>query len=140
MSVYVYSTCTCSGTYVIYETGESARKDLSVAKKWSNGKPIRITINGGNGVADKHMYTPRGAVTILNDEEWAILKDNNAFKRHVAAGHITYDKKNIEIEKKVKDMANKDGSSPLTPADFVEGQNSSKDAKIYSSKGAPTIV
>ena len=86
------------------------------------------------------MFTPRGVVTILSDEEFDVLKDNNAFKRHVEAGHITFDKKSVAVEKKVKDMAEKDGSAPLTPADFVEGQNSSKDAKIYQSKGAPKIV
>ena len=34
-------------------------------------------------------------------------------------------------------MAQKDGSAPLTPADFATGENSSSDTKVYKKKGAP---
>ncbi len=132
MTYYVYSTATCSGTYVMYE--DTPPTANAVAKKWPNGKPMKITIKGGHGIADKHFFTPKGVVTILTDEEMDVLLQNKSFLRHMDAGHISYEKKNVAPEKKAASMAEKDGSAPLTPKDFEESENSTAGNKIYKEK------
>jgi hypothetical protein len=132
MTFYVYSTATNSGTYVEYE--QNSGHDISLPKKWPNGKPMQVTIKGGHGVANKHFFTPKGVVTSVTDDEMEMLLNNPAFKRHMDRGFITYDKKNIAPEKKAANMADKDGSAPLTPSDYVESENSEPGNRIYKLK------
>ena len=133
---FVYSTCANSGTYCEYEpsTADNKNRGHHVARK-------KVTIRGGHGVAQQQkgagfggIYTPMGVATEVSDEDLEFLLQNKSFQRHVASGHITYDKKKIEPEKKVQNMAEKDGSAPLTPKDFTEGEYSSDQAKIYKKK------
>ena len=131
---YVYSTATCSGTYAVYEQNSS--KDLGIIKKRPDGTKIAIVINGGHGVANKHFVTPRGVVTKVSDEDMEILLADQGFQRHMKAGFLSYEKKEVAPEKKAESMAQKDGSAPLTPADFEEGEASSKETKVYKKKGA----
>ena len=135
MAFYVYSTATNSGTYVEYE--KNMASDIAIPKKWPDGKPMRVTIKGGHGVANKHMFTPRGVVTKVDDREMEWLLTNPAFKRHMDKGFITYDKKNIAPEKKARDMEQKDGSAPLTPGDYEETENSHPGHRIYKAKNDP---
>lgn len=137
MTYYIYSTGTCGGDYVVYEDNNS--KDLGVIKKDANGKQLRVSINGGHGLANKHMVTPKGVVTIVSDAEFELLKNNRSFQRHVAAGFISYDKKQVDPSKKAENMALKDSSAPLTPKDFDEGENSTPETKVYKTKGAPIL-
>ena len=131
---YVYSTATCPIVYAVYE--QNTNKDLGVIKKRPDGTKIAITINGGHGVANKHFVTPRGAVTSVSDEDMEILLQDKLFKKHMDAGFMSYEKKEVSPEKKADTMAEKDGSAPLTPADFEEGEASSKETKVYKKKGA----
>jgi hypothetical protein len=108
--------------------------DINVIKKWPDGTLMKVTIQGGHGVSDKHMFTPKGVVTKVSDRDLELLLENKSFQRHMDRGFITYDKKNVSAEKKAKDMAEKDGSSPLTPKDFVESENSTFDNKVYKKK------
>ena len=73
-------------------------------------------------------------MTTVSDEDFEFLLKNSGFKSHVDNGFITYDKKKVENEKKLKDMEKKDGSSPRTPDDFVKSENSTKDTPIYRAK------
>ena len=100
---YVCSTTTCSGIYVEYNPSEKSLNSHSTVKK-------KVLINGGHGVATvKNLHTPKGVVTVVSDEDIEFLLKNSSFQRHVAAGHITYDKKKIDPEKKIVNMAQKDG-------------------------------
>jgi len=132
MTYYVYSTATCSGTYICYE--DNPKADIAVPKRWPNGEPMKVTIQGGHGVANKHFVTPKGVVTAVTDQEFEMLQQNPDFKRHVDAGFLSYDKKKVDPEKKAANMAPKDGSAPLTPKDFEESANSSSENKIYKKK------
>ena len=129
MTNYIYSTATCSAFYCTYH--KTNEKDLGrIAKK--------VEIKGGHGVAtQKTCITPRGVVTAVNDEDMEFLLQNLSFQKHVKAGFLSYDKKEVAPEKKVKDMAQKDGSAPITPQDFVESDSSTSDIKVYKKKGAP---
>ena len=126
---YVYSTATCSSLYCFHK--KTSDKDLAVIEH-------QIEIKGGHGVATpKHCITPRGVVTPVSDSDLELLMQNDSFIKHMKAGFLTVDKKEVAPEKKIKDMAQKDGSAPLTPSDFVSGENSSSDTKVYKRKGAP---
>jgi hypothetical protein len=133
---YVYSTATNSGTYVEYE--KNASNELSIPKKWPNGKPMKVTIKGGHGLAQvgaaPYIHTPKGVVTQVTDEEMEWLKTNPAFIRHMDRGFITYDKKKVDPEKKAANMEQRDGSAPLTPQDYVKSEYSSKENVIYKAK------
>lgn len=129
MTNYVYSTATCSTFYCAYQ--KTNEKDLGRISK-------KVEIKGGHGVAtQKTCITPRGVVTVVSDEDLDFLMQNKSFQRHIKAGFITVDKKEVAPEKKAKDMEDKDGSAPITPKDFVESDSSTSDTKIYKKKGAP---
>ena|SRR5271163_2039709 len=132
MVFYVYSTATNAGSYCEYETNKDS--NVAVLKKFANGKPMKVTINGGHGLANKHLFTPKGVMTKVEDYEMDFLLNNPAFKRHMERGFITYDKKNIDPAKKSANMAQKDGSAPLTPSDYVESEHSEPGYKIYKPK------
>lgn len=131
MTYYIYSTATCGAFYTLYENNSS--KDIAVPKK-ANGRVLQVEIKGGHGVATKNLITPRGVVTQVSDEEFELLKQNASFQKHVQAGFLSFDKKEVAAEKKVADMADKDGSAPVTPQDFEDGENSSDGAKTYKKK------
>lgn len=134
MSYYVYSTATCSGSYCVYE--ENSPNDIAVLKHWPDGEPMKVTIQGGHGVSDKHFFTPKGVCTKVSDREMDLLLNNKPFLRHVEKGFMSYDKKKIAPEKKARDMADKDKSAPLTPSDFAKGQNSDGNTTTYARKEA----
>ncbi len=126
---YVYSTATCGTFYCFYKN--NSEKDLGIVAH-------KVEIKGGHGVSTpKTCITPRGVVTIVSDEDMEFLLKNDSFLKHVKKGFISYDKKEVNPEKKAKDMAEKDGSAPLTPSDFATGENSSTETKVYKKKGAP---
>ena len=130
---YVFSTGTCSGTYVEYQKVPDISENKS--SPGYNRAIRKVTINGGHGVATKHLFTPKGVVTQVSDDDMQFLLGNSSFRRHVDAGFITYDKKKVDQEKKIQNMAQKDGSAPLTPADFEKGENGDETTKVF--KGLP---
>ena len=123
---YVYSTITNSTFYTQYrKTNANA---LGVIEK-------KVLIKGGHGVAvPKTIMTPWGVPTEVSDADLEFLLQNEAFQRHMKAGFITVDKKEVKAEKKAVDMNLKDGSQPLTPKDFDKSQNSDENTKIYKTK------
>jgi hypothetical protein len=132
MVAYVYSTATNSISYVEYEN--TASNELAIARKFPNGKPMKVTIQGGHGVSDKYFRTPQGVVTKIEDHELEMLLANPSFKKHVDRGFMTYDKKKVEPAKKAANMESKDGSAPITPADYVETEDSTPGRKVYAMK------
>ena len=132
MSFYVYSTSTCAASYCVYE--ENSPNDIAVLKRWPDGEPMKVTIQGGHGLSDKHMFTPKGVVTKVSDRDMELLLNNKSFLRHMDKGFKSYDKKKVNPEKKARDMADKDKSAPLTPADFVKGDNSDGNTTTYTTK------
>lgn len=128
---YVYSTCTSSCDYVEYKKPEDTPKNVG-----HNEVVRRVTINGGHGVPNKHFVTPIGVATQVSDEELEFLLRDPNFQRHMKAGHITVDTNKVDPEIKVRDMAQKDGSALLTPADLEK--EVSKDSEMrntFRSKG-----
>ena len=56
------------------------------------------------------------------------------FRDQVKAGFLVVDKKLGDTAKKADSMAARDGSSPLTPADFEKGEHSTNQSPIYKPK------
>lgn len=130
---YVYSTATCPISYVQYAP-PSDSETKSRGGTSHNRVVKKVTIMGGHGVANKVLFTPRGVATQVSDEDFEFLMQNESFKTHMERGYMTVDKKKIEPEKKAKNMADKDGSAPLTPKDFEKGDNDTgdpADIRIY---------
>ncbi len=118
MTQYVFSTITNTTCYCHYETSPH---HMPVLKK-------KVEIRGGHGVNAAHnpkqktnFYTPKGIVTAVSDEDMDFLLSNESFQRHIKSGFITYDKRDVNPEKKVINMNKKDGSAPLTPEDYEKG-------------------
>lgn len=124
---FVYSTTTCDGTYIEYKPDLNKNQGFSEAIR-------KVTIKGGHGVATRHLVTPKGVVTEVTQDDLDFLLKNASFQKHMEAGFISYDNSRVEPEKRAADMAQADGSAPLTPADFVESDDGSKSSRIYKGK------
>jgi len=74
----------------------------------------RVLIHGGANLANKLLETPRGVVTKVTDSELEFLKSHHTFKEFIKAGFITYDSKQIDIDKMVAGMESQDLSAPVT--------------------------
>jgi len=137
---YIYSTATCPIDYVKYKPASiSEGKDRNGGSTGHNQVTKRVKINGGHGINNKYMFTPRGVVTQVSDEDFEFLMQDDAFQRHVKLGYMSFDKKKVEPEKKAKNMAEKDGSFPLTPKDFEKGENDTDDCRIYKGIAKPVF-
>jgi len=130
MPFYVYSTITNGVAFCEYE--DNASNELAITKRWPDGTPMKVIIEGGHGVSNKHFFTPQGVCTKVSDRDMEILLKNDAFQGFMERGFITYDKKKVAPEKKARDMAPKDKSAPLTPADFKLGKNSDDHMNTYT--------
>lgn len=127
---YVYSTCTASCDYVEYKPLPPGAKDMP-----HNEVVRRVHIKGGHGVPNKHLHTPRGVVTEVSDKDLEFLLNDPNFQRHMAAGHISYEKtKKVDPEKKVETMTQKDGSALLTPEDLQKEVEKDAEVKTFKSK------
>lgn len=109
---YVYSTLTCDNAYTIYEKTTGG---LTIPK-------AEIVINGGTGLANKHLITPLGMVTKVSDEELSMLKESPVFIEHVKNGFLVVQEggKATDAEKVATDMSTDTGSSPLTEQDIAK--------------------
>ena len=115
MSKYIFSTLANDNEYTGYEKGGG---DLPRVSR-------KVLIKGGAGVAgrDQRMLTPRGVVTEVTDDEYAFLKTNTVFERHVKNGFIKVEDRAADPEKIAADMTGRDASAPLVDADFeAEGR------------------
>src|SRR5277367_4378873 len=100
---YVYSTLTNSTAYAIYKKTDV--KQPGVIER-------TILIKGGSNLATKSLITPLGVASKVSDEDLAILENDYHFQQHVKKGFITYDKRNISVEKAIESMVKRDKSAP----------------------------
>lgn len=120
---YVYSTLTSGMDYTLYDTNQNG----------VNIKRAVVSIKGGANLPDKFLITPQGVVTEVDDEQVAILKQIPLFNQHVEAGFIKLTEARAEVEAVVPDMVSRDESAPLTPNDYVDGDNQA--APVLSTEG-----
>lgn len=63
-----------------------------------------VIINGGAGVANKHLWTPQGVVTNLTDEQYDKVKAFPPFLDYVKSGHFVVAATESDPDKVAKDM------------------------------------
>ena len=105
---YVYSTLTASVVYADYLP--RAQDNIPRRRK-------SVCIKGGANVMTKRGDIPRCYMTSISDEDYECIEKNPVFKKHVADGFVKVDKKPVSVDKMVKDMLEKDDSSPITKTD-----------------------
>lgn len=112
---YVYSTLASDNIYCPYL--KNVTGDVNIPQKG-------VFIKGGSGIANKYMYTPKGVVTEVTDQELEILEANQVFQMHKENGYILVEKRKVEPEKKIKsgDLKERDVSAPITPQILREGK------------------
>lgn len=110
---YVFSTLTCDNDYASWVKGGG---DLQTIERI-------VRIKGGAGVANDRIVTPRGVMTEIEEEDIAVLEQNEVFKLHQKNGFVQIERKSADPEKVAADMASRDGSAPLTPGDYQTNDN-----------------
>jgi hypothetical protein len=103
-----------SNEYVRYS--EHGPNGVNVAER-------TVLVKGGAGVNKKHLQTPLGVHTAVEDEDMEWLKDNFAFKQHMANGYIRVQKQKVDPEVAAADMVTHDRKSdacPIVPQDFKD--------------------
>jgi hypothetical protein len=105
---HVYSTLANDNLYMQYSDSP-------------NGIPARIgdgvTIQGGAGVADARMWTPRGVRTTVSAEQLAYLQACPTFVKHVERGFVVVEGSKVDPEQVAPNMSDGDLSRPLTEGD-----------------------
>jgi len=110
MTYYVYSTLATDQEYAAFAAAAPGT-DL----------PLRIEgvlITGKVGVANKHLITPRGAVTTITDEQHARLVEDPVFQLHRDNGFVAVEHKLTAPEAVSANMSAADPSRPKEPGDF----------------------
>lgn len=135
MSVYILSTMTNS---VCYRTYHFVGDAVSQVKNGPGPLPVPdpnpIMIHGGAGIPSlksgigevsrdsegKPLWTPRGVVTAIKDEDYERLKDHWLFQKHIKANYLKVIEKDIshdikEIRRQVEmDMQLRDDFAQLS--------------------------
>lgn len=124
---FIYSTLTCSNTFVVYAPKPDPKALSRIVK--------RIEIHGGHGVNTiKGLVTPQGVVTKVTDEELKLLEKSSSFRRQRDAGYLVVDNKKVDPAKKAVDMNPKDESAPMTPKDFDKSEDGNEELPVYKKK------
>lgn len=108
MSNFIYSTLTSGQNYAVYQSVEGG----------GSAKARDIHINGGHGLTNRHGETLTGAVTEVDDETLALLRQDFSFNHHEKSGWILVDSKKRDNEVAISDLNLRDGGSPLTQPDI----------------------
>lgn len=117
--MFIVSRASQDNEYIIWTTTANGQKQVKKS----------ILVKGGANVMDKHtMTTPAGVVTEISDEDWEVLKDHTAFKRHLERGFIEVMKEEKKARKSAKEKSEKkDGGAQLTPKDFEDRNQKAPD-------------
>lgn len=125
MSVFIYSTLSCTQRYVKWSTpvaGNIPREERAVV------------IEGGANVANKHIITPRGVVTEVSDADYQCLKENSLFLTHVKNGYVTVEERKADVDKVVTGMEARSPDAPITPNDFNVGSTHEADGTTVKAR------
>ncbi len=109
MNNYVYSTLANDQNYHVFKT-ENFKGVHKIIRS--------IYIKGKAGIANKHLFTPLGAVTNVSDEDLALLEKDEVFQTHKKNGYIVVRSDKVDPEVAVADNMNaRDISAPVVPED-----------------------
>lgn len=103
MPIYVYSTLSNDQNYALEAGGT-------------------VFIAGKANIMTRQMYTPRGRVTDITDEQYVLLRKNHVFQLHEKNGFIAVEEIKADPEKVATNMEASDLSAPDTP-ESLEAEN-----------------
>lgn len=133
MTAYIYSVAPASGAYILYAPKPAGQNNIPrrVLK--------RVIVNGGSGVAHSQsmnsenfnpdnpiqgLFTPRGVLTTVSDEDMEFLKENSAFMHAVENKWIAFEEgKKVSIERKLNVLDENTANGPLTPSGLLQDSN-----------------
>lgn len=75
----------------------------------------RIEILGGANISNKHLFTPRGVVTRITEEQLSALRKTAIFQSFFQSGFLSVSLTEKKPEKVAKDMEAADKSAQTTP-------------------------
>lgn len=110
-TLIVFSTLASSVAYTNHVQGGA---DLPIALP-------SVVIEGGAGVANDRIVTPRGVATRIDEEQLAYLRANEVFKLHEANGFVMVSDAAGDPDTVAADMTGRDNSAPLVPQDDIAG-------------------
>lgn len=79
---------------------------------------IFVLIHGGANVQNRQLWTPKGVMTVVTDEEFTLLMKHPDFTGGVESGFITYSKTKEDPEEMAKGMSKKDNSAQKDPSEI----------------------
>ncbi len=109
---HVFSTLANSNRYMKYR--QAPQNDINIAER-------TVLIKGGSGVHHKSIGTPLGVYNSVEDEDMEWLKEDPTFKKHVANGYITVEKRKVNPEVAAANMVThnqRTDACPIVPEDF----------------------
>lgn len=109
---YVYSTLTNDQNYVVYEVNAA-------------GLPVvvgSVEIAGGHGRINKHLVTPLGVLTTVDETQMALLKRCPTFELHQKNGFIRVETSKRDAEAVASTMETADKSRQLNPSDYKKSR------------------
>lgn len=124
-------------TYHVFSTLANDQRYRNYAKG-SADLPLRageVLINGGAGVANDRIITPEGVKTVINEDEYKLLRDNPTFMLHYDNGFITVSEGGGDADKVADDMNANDPSRPPKPEQFGNDSSTQKNGETVQNQG-----
>lgn len=110
-TLIVFSTLASSVAYTNHVQGGA---DLPIALE-------PVTIQGGAGVANDRIVTPRGVATRVTEAQVEYLRANPIFQLHEKNGFVMVSENAADPDKAAADMTGRDNSAPVVPQDNIAG-------------------
>lgn len=112
-TVHVYSTLANSQQYPLYKRDPQGNAHILA----------HVHINGGAGLANKHLITPLGVMTAISEKALEHLEQSHVFQKHVERGFITVRRDQVDIERAIAEhTSERDPSAPIVPADYEKAK------------------
>lgn len=109
----IYSTMTADVDYTFWDSSR-----VQIGQQLITERVLRI--NGKANLATKTLLTPRGAVTMITQEELDLLNSNPVFVQHLKNGFVAVEAYTPDVDSVVAGLVPRDNSAPLEIGDFDE--------------------
>lgn len=108
-SHYIFSTFTNDQAYTNFEPTKAGGGPRNIVSQ--------VIIKGGANRADVRLFTPKGVMTVVDDQQLEALEQNPLFRKHRDVDHriVVRDTEMDPDKCAADDMNPRDGSAPLTP-------------------------
>lgn len=95
-----------------------------------------VTVKGGANVQGR-LHTPRGVLTVLSAEQYAVCEQDPVFHIHKDGGYLNISQTESNPEATASDMESRDDMAPVEEGDFNENDPNEAKPVVNSAKAAP---